>query len=257
MKKINYCVLFLLISIPPIFAAPPREFFELRVYRFKDLSQQERVEDYLQKALIPALHRMGMKKIGVFKPVESDSTYGKRLFLFIPFSSLDAFEQMSSKLSADKQYLADGKNYVDATYDNVPYTRFETIVLKSFAGMPESAVPNLTGPRSERVYELRSYEGHTEKIYNNKVQMFNAGDEIGLFKRLGFNAVFYAEVLAGSTMPNLMYLTTFENQASRDEHWKMFSEDPQWKKLVAMPEYQHNVSKNVTLFLRPTAYSDI
>jgi len=58
-------------------------------------------------------------------------------------------------------------------------------------------------------------------------------------------------------MPNLMYMTTFENQASRNEHWKVFGEDPQWKKLVSMPEYQHNVSKNVTLFFRPTKYSDI
>ncbi len=87
--------------------------------------------------------------------------------------------------------------------------------------------------------------------------MFNAGDEVGLFKRLGFNAVFYGEVIAGSTMPNLMYMTTFESQASRDEHWKAFGQDPQWKTLSAMPEYQHNVSKNVTLFFRPTSYSDI
>jgi hypothetical protein len=69
--------------------------------------------------------------------------------------------------------------------------------------------------------------------------------------------VFYGEVVSGSTMPNLMYLTTFENQASRDEHWKAFSNDPQWKTLSAMPEYQHNVSKNVTRFFRPTSYSDL
>jgi hypothetical protein len=238
-------------------AAPGREYFELRVYRFKNISQQERVESYLQKALLPALHRLGMKKIGVFKPIESDSTFGKKLFLFIPFNSLNDFEQLSTKLAKDKQFQLDGKDYIDAAYDNAPYTRFETMLLKAFSGMPQSAVPGLKSPVSERVYELRSYEGHTEKICQNKVQMFNAGDEVGLFKRLGFNAVFYAEVLSGCTMPNLMYLTTFENQQSRDEHWKAFVEDPQWKKLVAMPEYQHNVSKNVTLFLRPTNYSDI
>jgi hypothetical protein len=170
---------------------------------------------------------------------------------------LDDFEKLADKLSRDKQYLNDGKEYIDATYDNPPYSRIETTVLKAFSGMPESAVPNLKTPVSERVYELRSYEGHTEKIYRNKVQMFNEGDEVGLFKRLGFNAVFYGEVIAGCTMPNLMYMTTFENQASRDEHWKSFGNDPQWKKLSSMPEYQHNVSKNVTRFFRPTDYSDI
>ena len=116
--------------------------------------------------------------------------------------------------------------------------------------------PALSNPLSERIYELRSYEGPTEKRYENKVKMFNDGDEIGLFKRLNFNAVFYGEVLAGSHMPNLMYMTTFENKQDRDEHWKAFSADPQWAKLKVDPQYQNNVSKNVQIFLRPTEYSD-
>ncbi len=58
-------------------------------------------------------------------------------------------------------------------------------------------------------------------------------------------------------MPNLMYMTTFENKASRDEHWKAFSADADWKKVSALPEYQHNVSKNDTMFLTPTDYSEI
>jgi NIPSNAP len=88
------------------------------------------------------------------------------------------------------------------------------------------------------------------------VQMFNQGDEVGLFKRLGFNAVFYADVISGNRMPNLMYMTTFANQASHDAHWKAFVDDPYWKKLSAMPEYQHNVSKINIYLLRPTEYSD-
>jgi len=110
---------------------------------------------------------------------------------------------------------------------------------------------------NERVYELRSYEGYTENIFKNKVKMFNDGDEIGLFKRLEFNAVFYAEVISGSRTPNLMYMTTFANLTSRDEHWKAFVNDDQWKTLKAMPEYQHNVSKINIYLLHPTAYSDI
>ena len=123
--------------------------------------------------------------------------------------------------------------------------------------MPQSAAPNLKSAVNERVYELRSYESHTEKIHQNKVEMFNKGDEVGLFKRLGFNAVFYGEVVSGARMPNLMYMTTFDNQAARDEHWKAFSADSQWKTLSVMPEYQKNVSKNVQVFLRPTTYSDL
>ncbi|HTE26425.1 NIPSNAP family protein [Flavitalea sp.] len=86
--------------------------------------------------------------------------------------------------------------------------------------------------------------------------MFNEGGEIPLFKRLGFNAVFYAEVLAGSRMPNLMYMTSFDNQAARDEHWKSFGADAEWKRLSALPEYQHTVSKADIILLHPAIYSE-
>ena len=149
-----------------------------------------------------------------------------------------------------------GVAYLDALYTAPPYTRMEVMVLKAFPLAPQMQLPVLSGPKNERVYELRSYESATEKIFRNKVKMFNEGDEIGLFKRLNFNAVFYSEVIAGSHMPNLMYMTCFENKADRDAHWKSFSSDPFWKTLSAMPEYQHNVSLNDTRFLRPTGYSD-
>jgi hypothetical protein len=248
--------IFVLISSALSSIGAPREYYELRTYRFRDANQEQRTETYLRNALIPALHRLGIKNVGVFKPLETDSTYGKKLVVLIPFRSLNEFDNLFDNLSKDGQYLADGKEYIDAPYNNPPYQRFESAVLKAFSGMPESAVPDLKAPQRERIYELRSYEGPTEKIYRNKVKMFNDGDEIGLFKRLGFNAVFYAETIAGSTMPNLVYMTTFENQTSRDAHWKAFGDDPQWKKLLAMPEYQHNVSKNVTTFFRPASYSD-
>jgi hypothetical protein len=57
-------------------------------------------------------------------------------------------------------------------------------------------------------------------------------------------------------MPNLMYMTTFTDQESRDEHWKAFGEAPEWKELIGMPKYEHNVSHADIIFLYPTEYSD-
>ncbi len=238
-------------------APPKREYYELRIYTFRDRSQEEAIDRFLKGALIPALHRASVPTVGVFKPVETDSTYGKRIYVLIPYSSLDQYTRVPEDLLKDKQYSAAGAEYLDAPYNNPPYTRMQSILLQAFTGMPKMEVPRLTGAKQQRVYELRSYESQTEKIARNKVQMFNAGGEVGLFKRLGFNAVFYGEVLAGARMPNLMYMTTFDNQASRDEHWNTFSNDPEWKVLSTQPEYQNNVSKNEKFFLRPTEYSEI
>jgi len=146
--------------------------------------------------------------------------------------------------------------YLNASYDMPPYQRIESVLLRAFEEMPVMQAPDLDGPRSERIYELRSYESPTEAYYRNKVDMFNAGGEVKLFDRLEFNAVFYGEVISGPRMPNLMYMTTFTDQTSRDAHWKAFGESPEWNEMKAMPKYQNNVSHADITFLYPTEYSD-
>jgi hypothetical protein len=157
----------------------------------------------------------------------------------------------------NKQAESTGGEYIDAAYNKPAYTRMENIFMKAFPLSPSPSAPKLSSVKSERVYEFRSYESASEKLHVNKVQMFNEGGEIDIFSRLGFNAIFYGQVIFGARMPNLMYMTTFENMESRNEHWKAFGSDPAWKTLSAMKEYQHNVSKNETSFLRPTEYSDL
>lgn len=241
--------------------AAKRDFYQIKIYHLKTEEQEKKVDAFLKDAYLPALHRIGISKVGVFKPIVNPEmakpTDEKLIYVFIPFRSRDDFFTLEQKLAKDKAYWNDGKAYHDAVFSEPPYDRIESILLNAFDKSLQFTMPQLTSAPKERVYELRSYEGHTEKISKNKIKMFNDGDEIGLFKRLGFNAVFYAEVVSGSRMPNLMYLTTFENRASRDEHWKAFSADAYWKKLAAMPEYQKNVSKNDTRFFYPTDYSDI
>ncbi|MGK6352462.1 NIPSNAP family protein [Parapedobacter sp. DT-150] len=240
--------------------ATARDFYELKIYQLKNAQQVEQLDVFLEKAYLPALHRAGISKVGVFKPIanaSAEASEGLRVYVFIPYKSYKQFAALDNRLQTDNVYQEAGKAYLLATHENPPYDRIETILLNAFEGSPHMEAPNLTSPKSERVYELRSYEGPTEARYRNKVAMFNKGDEIGLFKRLGFNAVFYGEVIAGSRMPNLMYLTTFENKQSRDAHWDAFGKDAYWKELSAMPEYQNNVSRNHQIFLYPTAYSDL
>jgi len=261
LRKVKISALFLLVLLSNAFAAKAskQDFYQIKIYHLKTDAQEKTVDDYLKNAFLPALHRAGIAKVGVFKPLisEPSTTAEKLIYVFIPLKSLDGILALDKKLAKDNQYAVYGKSYLDAVYTDTPYERLESIVLKAFEDAPNFMLPKLKSPMKERVYELRSYEAPTEKYFQNKVQMFNKGDEIGLFKRLNFNAVFYGSVISGSRMPNLMYLTTFENKADRDAHWKAFSADDYWKKLSAMPEYQHNVSKNDTKFVYPTDYSDI
>ncbi|UOR07257.1 NIPSNAP family protein [Hymenobacter aerilatus] len=236
--------------------AAGRELYQLQVYHLRDQQQQQQVEAFLRDAYLPALHRLGVPKVGVFEPVGNDTTADRRLLVLVPCQSLQQWQRLTTQLEKPTVYGAAGQQYWQAAHNQAPYTRLETILLESFADPLKLQTPPLTGSRPERIYELRSYESATQAQHLNKVQMFVQGDEVGIFKRLGFNAVFYGRVLAGGHMPNLMYMTTFDNKAARDAHWKQFGESADWKKLSALPEYQNNVSHIDIQFLHPVAYSD-
>ena len=263
MKKrrvfLTHCLLLLLIVVSVSWIQdrkPAREYYQLTVYRHSTTEQEKVLDKYLENALLPAYHRMGIKHVGVFKSLANDTVAIKQLYVFLPLKSFEMAAKFPENLLKDQVYQSEGADYINAVYTTPPYTRVETILLKAFSLAPKMQLPNLKSEKKERVYEMRSYESATEKIYQKKVHMFNEGDEIGLFKRLNFNAVFYSEVVAGSKMPNLMYMTCFENMADRDAHWKNFVSDEQWKKLSSMQEYKNTVSRNEISLLRPTDYSD-
>ena len=234
-----------------------KDIYQIKVYRMKTNDQVTQIDNFLKNAYLPALHRLGVSLIGVFKNVGIDTAVEKSIYVLIPMRSLEQLNQIEDGLTKDISYNNDGAAYLTVPFNAPAYTRIETIVLRAFNKMSRFQAPSLKGDSAERIYELRSYEAATENLYKQKVRMFNEGGEIDLFNRLGFNAIFYAEVLAGSNMPNLMYMTSFDNQASRDEHWKTFGADPEWKRLSALPEYQHTVSKADIILLHPATYSEL
>ncbi|HEY1023305.1 MAG TPA: NIPSNAP family protein [Flavisolibacter sp.] len=233
-----------------------REYVVLKVYHATTADQLTTIDQYLQTSLLPALEKSGFRKMGVFTAISNDTAADKKMVVLIPFNGLAKLEQLSRLTEQTVMDSLKAKAYAKAAHNQPSFTRMETILLHAFSGMPQVKAPALKGALEERVYELRSYEAASEALYLNKVKMFNEG-EVTLFERLGFNAVFYGQVLAGCRMPNLMYMTSFENKAARDEHWKRFGNDPEWKTMSAMPEYQNNVSRIDITFLRPTAYSKL
>jgi len=251
----------LLIAAAQAQSSKQRDYYQITVYHFKDTMQENIIDDYLEHALVPTLHSMNIKTVGVFKALDNDTATDKRMYVLMPVHSLNDIagiaDKLTSQIANSTALLNGGTRYLTAPYDTAPYTRMENILLEAFPMATQMQLPQLKSPHKDRVYELRSYEGATEKLHASKIKMFNTGNEVGIFKNLNFNAVFYAEVLSGSRMPNLMYMTTFENMADREAHWKQFNDSPDFKKLLATSEYQHNVSKADIIFLRPTDYSDI
>lgn len=249
---------FILFSLTGTLAsrAAQRDYYQVLVYKLNGKAQEAKVDNFLKNAYLPALHRAGVTKVGVFKPIETDTTAGKRVLVWVPYQSLDQFAQIQEKLLTDQDYLTKGHDFLEAPFDQPPFVRKESVLLKAFPDAPNFVIPEFSTPRSQRIYELRSYEAPTEYLFMQKAKMFNEGGEIKLFKKLGFNVVFNAEVVSGSTMPNLMYMSTFADMQSHDEHWKTFGNHPEWKAMSGLDEYQNTVSKAIIVLLHPTDYSD-
>jgi len=230
--------------------------YEITVYHFKEVQQETTLDTYLQTAYLPALHRQQIKSVGVFKPIANDTAADKIIYVIVALKSLDDVLKLQSSLNKDAVYAEAGKAYLTASYQNPPYTRMEKILLTPFEKAPALTLPQLKSDKKDHIYELRSYESATEYYHINKVKMFNEGGETKIFSSINANAVFYGDVIAGSHMPNLMYLTCYENMADRDAHWKSFGDNASWKQLSTMDEYKNNVSKAEVILMHAASYSD-
>ncbi len=254
----SLCTLFLLsiVSLNIYSKGNDKDFYQIMIYHLKNIEQVRMTEQYLKDAYLPALHRLKVKNIGVFKPVNNDTAIVKFIYVLIPFASVEAWMKISERLELDASYRLSAKNFIEANSTNPPYERVESILLEAFPGQPHLVLPSQKN--AERVFELRSYESPTENLYRKKVAMFNTGGEIEIFRRLGFDPVFYAKVVSGSRIPNFMYMPVFDNVQQRDVQWKKFGADPQWKDISAKPENENKVSVSHidSILMHSTEYSD-
>jgi hypothetical protein len=231
-----------------------QEFYEIRVYRTGDADKKGRVDGYLESALVPALGRMGLDRIGVFTNIDEPDDHS--IYVLIPYPALDRFAAVNPTLLADGEYQAASKAHFAVPKDDPVFTRIQSRFYKAFAGMPVIEMPKQTAGKEPRMFELRIYESHTEEKAALKVDMFNSG-EIQVMRDTDLGPVFFGEALIGDDVPNLTYMLSASDREAHKAHWKAFGEHPEWNRMKALPKYADTVSKITNIFLKPTAYSQI
>ena len=254
MKSIFFALV--IFFLPIISSAKADHIYQIKIYHLKNNEQVAAVDAYLKNAYLPALHKMGLRDIGVFKPIANDTAAMKYIYVVIPFLSLQQWMNLDDALHNDVAYTINAKDFIEAPADNAPYERMESIILDAFPGQDHLVVP--PSKDADRVFELRSYESPTLHLAEKKMAMFNTGGEIQIFNRLKFNPVFYAKVISGSHMPNFMYMPVFNSVADRDAQWKVFGNDPKWKEISNDPVNENKVSVSHidSILMHSTDYSD-
>ena len=229
------------------------EYYELSVYNLRDESQQKLVEDYLKSAAIPALNRLGVKHVGVFTEMKPEGQ--TKIFVLTQYNNLNHFSIIADNFGKDPLLKSKGAAYLNAPATQPAYERIESSLLKAFTHFPTLVAPE----KKSRIFELRQYQSASEAAGKKKVEMFNNQGEIDIFKRLGFNPVFWGETVIGPLRPNLTYMVTFDDLADKNAHWKEFGSDTQWHEISAVPDYADAllVSKITSTLLVPTDFSQI
>ena len=244
-----------LLSMPVVASEPPpQEYYELRIYKIHDYEKQKLAEQYLESALLPALHRQDIEKVGVF--TNSGDVNDHSIFVLIPYSNIEKFESLNKKLAADDEYQTAAAEYFDRELKDPLFARIESRFMKAFEKMPVIEQPQYSKDKQDRIFELRLYESHTEDHARRKAKMFNDG-EIQLMRDTEMGPVFFGETLIGPDVPNLIYMLSATDEESHQSHWKQFIDHPEWNRIKNLPEYKDTVSKIQNWFLKPTSYSEL
>jgi hypothetical protein len=240
-------VLTLLLSIS-IFAQ--KEMYELRVYELKFGKPEKVLHDYINNALMPALNRQDINNIGVFE--ELGDALPKKLYLFIPYKNMEAFQSTYENLKTDTAFKAASENYDTTEEQSFPYETYTTSFFIAFDGFPNVVKPN----SDDTLFELRIYESYNEDAFIRKVKMFNKS-EFKIFEDVGLRPVFFGEQIAGEYMPNLTYLLAFKDMKDHDTTWEKFGPHPEWQRISNLPEYDNTINNIRRVFLKPLSYSKL
>ncbi|MEO8621924.1 MAG: NIPSNAP family protein [bacterium] len=241
-------------SLESVGQADARQYIELRRYHLLPGAKQRAFSTFVGEVAIPAMNRAGVGKVGAFSIVYGENAPSMLLVLTHP--TLDSVGSLRDRLANDAVYARAGAAILEAPMSDPAFVRVESTVLRAIEAMPTLAPSAGAGTAAARIFELRTYESHSDRAALNKLKMFNAG-EVPIFRRTGLTPVFFGETLVGAKMPSLIYMLTFADMAARDAAWSAFLQDPDWKALAADPQYRENVSAISDIILRPAAYSQI
>lgn len=228
-----------------------KQYLELRHYEFASVEKQNAFEVFLGKAAIPALNRQGIKPVGVFKAADNKTS---DIWVLIPHNSLESAITSNTKMLADSKFTQAGKDILNSPKSDPAYKRFQSSLLLAFDKCTKVETPT---KKDTRVFQLRIYESHNAIKAKRKVEMFNTGGEIDLFRTTGLNPVFFGESIIGSKMPNLTYMVGFDDAASQKKAWDTFVKHPKWKEMSSDPYYADTVSNITNLVLQPSNSSQI
>ena len=222
-----------------------KQIYEWRIYTLT--SDGDALDNYFKNALIPAYNRqkISVGAFSLFNKTEKDQRY----LLFV-YPDLQTYNTVRQAVWDDQEYQRAARSFFETTAPKPVYSSFETYLCEAFDKIPVMRMPD----KSRTLFEYRNYYSPNEDANKRKIKMFNV-EEIDLFDKVGINSVCYGEVISGTRMPSLTYLTWYKDNDAYSAAWKAFSSHPDWNQMRKKPEYSNTATNNQAIKLAPMPYS--
>ena len=225
--------------------SPKKQIYEWRIYTLK--GDGVVLDNFFKETLIPAYNRCNVS-VGAFSLYKQEEV--EQRYLLFAYPDLCTYNKVRQTVWSDDNFQNAARPFFETTAPNPVYSEYETYLCEAFDKMPEMRIPD----KSRSLFEFRCYHSPNEDANLRKIKMFN-NEEIDLFDKVGVNSVCYGEILAGTRMPALIYLTWYKDEATRNKAWNDFGAHPDWAAMRNRPEYRNTATNNTSKLLSPMPYS--
>jgi len=230
-------------------AGTAASYYELRKYQLRRDFDTSHVNSFIENDFIPAMKSRGVGPIGCFGI--STGNQSPSLIVLIQYKSLSEIITNTELAAKDDAFTQKWQSFETK---QMPYVRYESSLLKAFAGHPGIEIPKARD--GGHLFELRTYESKNGVASAAKIDMFNE-EEIKIFRDCGMATVFFGEGVFANRLPHLTYMLAFEDVAHREATWKKFSSNADWNRIKNDARWLDTVSVIDSSFLTATAYSEV
>ena len=119
----------------------------------------------------------------------------------VPHQDAESLLSLDARLGADAEYAKAAASFLALPPADPPFERCDSSLVAAVADAAGIEKPAGAMAAASRLYELRTYRSPSEPAGRRKIEMFEAGGELAIFRRLGFHVVFFGRDLVGSGLP--------------------------------------------------------
>lgn len=230
--------------------------YELRVYAAADGKMADlnaRVRDHE----IPLFRKHGMTPIAFFTAVvEPGQPADNRLFYIMGYKDKAARDAAWTAFARDPEWATAYKA------SNTGGQLTTSIATTLYTATDYSPKLSMQPAKSPRLFELRTYHATPGKLENVHTRFRD--HTLDIFSRHGMTNILYWRPVPGQAgmADKLTYLLAFPSLEARNQDWKAFSADPEWKKVAADSQKDGPIllpqpEGVVSVKLKPTGYSPL